>query len=157
MGSKARIVVFVGLITALYVVLTLALAPISYGPIQFRVSELLKPLVLFNPYFAISFGIGTGMANLFSPFGPWDYIAMAIVDVIAAYICWLLRKWSWFALVVQAIIISAGVAIFPLGLGGGFPPPETFIFVLIPQLILLLVGYGVIWRKYGAYLLRGIS
>jgi uncharacterized membrane protein len=154
MGSKARIVVFVGLIAAAYVVLTLALAPISYGPVQFRVSELLKPLVLFNPYFAISFGIGTGMANLFSPFGAWDYIAMAIVDVVAAYMCWLLRKWVWFALVVQAIIISAGVAIFPLGFGGGFPPIETFIFVLIPELILLLVGYGIIWRKYGAYLLR---
>lgn len=154
MDSKARFVVYAGLVAATYVVLTVALAPISYGPLQFRVSEMLKPLALFHPAFAIAFGIGTGMANLFSPFGPWDYIAMAIVDMVAAYVCWLMRRWTWAALAVQAVIISAGVAAFPLGIAAGFPFLPTFGAVLVSQLILLFVGYGVIWRKYGTYLLR---
>jgi len=40
------------LVAAVYVVLTVALAPLSFGPLQFRVSEMLKPLALFAPWFA---------------------------------------------------------------------------------------------------------
>lgn len=36
------------LIAALYVVLTFAFTPLSYRPIQFRLSELLNTMVVFN-------------------------------------------------------------------------------------------------------------
>jgi uncharacterized membrane protein len=38
---KTRRIVFSALIAALYAALTYFLAPISYGPIQFRVSEIM--------------------------------------------------------------------------------------------------------------------
>lgn len=153
MENRTRIVVMVGLIAAVYVVLTLALAPISYGPIQFRVSELLKPLALFHPAFSLAFGIGTGMSNLFSPFGPYDYIVMPIIDILAALVCYALRRNAIIALALQSLIISAGVAFFPLGLGGGIPFFPTFFFVLFSQTILIYVGYFVIWKKYGTHIL----
>ena len=133
-------------VAAVYVVLTLALAPISFGPLQFRASELLKPLALFDPSMAFAFALGTGISNLWSPFGPWDYIAMPIVDAAAALLCWHLRRHPWFSLAVQAILIAIGVAVFPLGLGGGLPAYLTFPSVAASQLLILFTAYAVIWK-----------
>ena len=152
MSNRTRTIVYSGMLAAAYVVLTVALAPISYGPLQFRVSEVLKPAVLWNPVFAIAFGIGTGLANLASPFGPWDYIAMSVVDAVAALLCWGLRRMPVIGVTLQAVVISVGVAVFPLGFGGGFPFVPTFLSVLVSQLILLVGGYFFIWRKIGPIL-----
>ena len=42
----------------------------------------------------------------------------------------------------------------PLGFGGGFPFIETFVLVLIPELILLLVGYGNLEKVWNFYLCK---
>ena len=39
------------IIAALYAVITLALAPISYGAVQFRVSEIMVLLAFFDPFY----------------------------------------------------------------------------------------------------------
>ena len=143
---KTRTITRGAAVAAVYVVLTLALAPISFGPLQFRVSELLKPLALFDPALALAFGLGTGLSNLWSPFGPWDYLAMPIVDALAAFLCWRLRRRPWLSLALQALVIALGVAIFPLGLGGALPVHLTFPAVAASQLIILLIAYAVIWR-----------
>lgn len=154
MASRTRVIAYSGVVAAAYVVTTIAIAPLSYGPIQFRVSELLKPSALYDPVFAVAFLVGNFWANLASPFGPWDYIAMPIVDCCAALLCWQLRRWPYVAVIVQAIVVSAGVAAFPLGMALGLPFLSTFASVLVPELILLVVGYVIIWRKYGPDLLR---
>ena len=154
MANRTRVIAYGGVVAAAYLVATVAIAPMSYGPIQFRVSELLKPRALFDPFFAVAFLIGNFMANLSSPFGPWDYIAMPIVDCCAALLCWQLRRWPYVAVIIQATAISAGVAAFPLGMALGLPFLPTFASVLVSELVLLLVGYAVIWRKYGPDLLR---
>jgi uncharacterized membrane protein len=155
MATRTRVIVYAGLAAAAYVVATIALAPFSYGPVQFRVSELLKPLALVHPLFAVSFLVGNGLANLGSPFGAWDFVAMPFVDCGAALLCWSLRRVPVVGLVVQAVVISAGVAVFPLHMGGGIPVWPTVAWVLFSELILLLVGYFIIWRKHGTDLLRG--
>ncbi len=149
MSNRTRTIVYSGMLAAAYIVLTLALAPISYGPLQFRVSEILKSAVLWNPAFAVAFGIGTALANLTSPFGPWDYVAMAVVDTLAALLCYGLRRTPVIGVAVQAVVIAAGVAVFPLHLGGGLPILPSFIGVLVSQLILLLGGYFFLWRQVG--------
>ena len=154
MAARTRLIAYGGVVAAAYFVATVVIAPMSYGPVQFRVSEILKPLALYDPIFAFAFLIGNGMANLFSPFGPWDYIVLPIVDCCAALLCWQLRRWPYVAVIVQAVVISAGVAAFPLGMALGLPFLPTFVSVLVSELILLVVGYVVIWRKYGDYLLR---
>lgn len=155
MATRTRVIVYAGLAAAAYVVATIALAPLSYGPLQFRVSELLKPLALVHPLFAVAFFVGNGLANLTSPFGAWDFAAMPFVDCAAALLCWSLRRAPLVGLIVQAIVISVGVAVFPLYMGGGIPIWPTVIWVAASELILLLSGYLVIWRKYGNDLLRG--
>ena len=57
------------IIAALYAALTWLFAPISYGPVQFRISEVLVLLVVLNPKYAISLIIGCFVANTTSSLG----------------------------------------------------------------------------------------
>jgi len=61
-----------GLIAALYIALTLLLAPISFGAIQFRLSELLVLLIFIDRAYMPGLLIGCAIANIFSPLGPID-------------------------------------------------------------------------------------
>ena len=53
-------------IAALYAALTIALAPISYGPLQFRVSEVLTALPFLMPGSILGIAIGCVLANLYT-------------------------------------------------------------------------------------------
>lgn len=142
--SKTRLIVYAGLVAASYAVLTIALAPISFGPLQLRVAGLLKPLSLLSPVMGLGLAVGVGLANLASPFGPWDFIAMPLVSFGASMVAWWLRRWPWLAMVVQAAIIAIGVALFPLYLGGGIPLWPTVIFVFASECALYLIGYAIL-------------
>ncbi|MDQ3910371.1 MAG: QueT transporter family protein, partial [Actinomycetota bacterium] len=63
--SPARRVAIAGVVGALYVVLSIT--PFSYGPVQFRIGEALKPLAIKYPAVIPAFGVGTVIINLFSP------------------------------------------------------------------------------------------
>ena len=62
------------LIAAIYVVLTLLFAPISYGGVQFRVSEVLVLLAFFDPFYIGGLTLGCFIANMLGPNGPADII-----------------------------------------------------------------------------------
>lgn len=140
--STARLIVYAALTAAAYAVTTIALAPISYGPLQLRVSSLLKPLALVSPVMGLGLAVGVGLANLASPFGAWDFVAMPIVSYAAALIAWWLRDLPWLAMVIQAAIIAIGVAVFPLHMGGGISVWPTVLWVFVPECALYLVGYA---------------
>lgn len=135
------------MMAAMYAAITLAIAPISYGPVQLRVANVLKPVALFSPAHAVGLAIGTALANLASPFGPWDYVVMPLVDFVAALACWQLRRWSWLAVTVQSVIVSVGVSMFPLGMGAGLPFTATFPGVVIGGAAMPLVGLALIWKR----------
>ncbi len=60
------------LIAAIYVVLTVAIAPFSYGAVQFRISESLSQLVVFSKKYWLPITLGVAIANIFSPLGIVD-------------------------------------------------------------------------------------
>ncbi len=73
-----------GLIAALYVVLTLPFGQIAFGPIQFRVAELLTLLPFFSPWAIPGVTIGCLISNLlFST--VWDALFGTLATLIAAY------------------------------------------------------------------------
>ena len=63
-----------GLLAAIYAALTLCLAPLSYGPIQVRISECLTLLAFYDKRWVPGLTIGCLMANLNSPFGIADMV-----------------------------------------------------------------------------------
>lgn len=59
---------------ALYAALTMLLAPISYGTLQFRVSEALCVLPVFFPYTSVGLFLGCALSNTISAAGILDVI-----------------------------------------------------------------------------------
>jgi uncharacterized membrane protein len=157
-----RRVVKIAIIAALYAVFTVALAPISYGPIQFRVSEILKVFVLFDPYTALGIGIGTFIANLASPFvGPWELIWMPLTDMAGGLLAWgiyqLLRKhWPVVPLVVYALTTGSavGTMLYVFGSGGIWFLIGT---VSLSEIVILLAGIPIIFGIARVLKTRGIQ
>ncbi len=61
--GPARRVAVAGVVGALYVVLSLIVAPLAYGPLQFRLGEVLKPLVMKYPVTIPAFAVGVGSTS----------------------------------------------------------------------------------------------
>src|SRR5215211_5574099 len=115
--SPARRVAVAGVVGALYVVLSLAVAPFAFGPLQFRLGEVLKPLVIKYPATIPAFAVGVGIVNLFSPLaGALELILMPAVNLIGGALCWFVARriggvvGTYVASLVFALVITAGVA-----------------------------------------------
>ena len=80
---KLKTLMNVTIVGALYVALTLLLAPLSYGAVQFRLSELLMILVLYNPIYSISMIFGCMIANLSSPMAQIDIWFGTLATIIS--------------------------------------------------------------------------
>lgn len=74
---------FAAVVGALYAILTMVLAPISYGPLQFRISEALCILSYFTPAAAWGLFIGCAIANTLSAAGLPDVIFGSLATLIA--------------------------------------------------------------------------
>jgi uncharacterized membrane protein len=135
------------LAAAYYVTVTL-LAPISFGPLQLRVASLLVPIILLNRRYASAIAIGVMLANVWSPFGWYDWLIMPLISYTSYMIAYRLRGIAWLALLLSAAVVAIGVAIFPLYLGGGIPIWPTVLLVFVPQAALYLVGWYGIWRHF---------
>ncbi len=73
-------------VAAIYMVLTIALSGISYGPLQFRVTEVMTLLPFYNKEYIWGITIGCILANLASPFGIIDIIVGSFASFLAAVI-----------------------------------------------------------------------
>ena len=75
-----------GMIAALYVTLTVALSPISFGPVQFRVAEALTLLPFFMPEAIPGLFVGCFLSNLAGGFGLIDIIVGSGATLFAAWL-----------------------------------------------------------------------
>ena len=75
MMKKSNLSAFlrIAVCAALYVALTVTLAPLSYGAVQFRISEVLTLLCFFKKDYCYALILGCFISNLFSPL-PLDIV-----------------------------------------------------------------------------------
>ena len=71
------------LIAAVYAALTYAVAPLSFGATQFRISEALTILPVFTPAAIPGLAIGCVIANIGSPFGPIDIVLGTLATLLS--------------------------------------------------------------------------
>lgn len=71
------------IIAALYAVLTVVTAPISYGSVQFRIAECLCILAFFYDEAVVGLTIGCVIANLFSPSSMLDVVLGSAATFVA--------------------------------------------------------------------------
>ena len=71
-------------IAAVYVALTMIVAPIAFGPVQFRISEALCVLPYFLPSAVPGVTVGCFLANLLCGAAPLDVVFGSIATLIGA-------------------------------------------------------------------------
>lgn len=73
-NSTAKSIAMTAIIAAVYAVITIITSGISFGVIQFRLSEALILLAFIDKKYAPGLVLGCFIANLFSPFGIIDWV-----------------------------------------------------------------------------------
>lgn len=76
----------IGIVAALYFVLTVVVYPLSFGEIQIRFSEILLLLCFFDKRYSFALIIGCFCANLFSPMVLLDIVFGTLQTAIACLI-----------------------------------------------------------------------
>jgi uncharacterized membrane protein len=152
-GSPARRVAVAGVVGALYVVLSLAVAPFAFGPLQFRLGEVLKPLVIKYPATIPAFAVGVAIVNLFSPLaGALELALMPAVNLLGGALCWLVARriggtiGTYVASFLFALIIAAGVGTV-LHFAAGLPYLPSFASVAVSETVLLFIGNTLLVRR----------
>ena len=82
-------------IAAIYVVLTLIFAPISFGVMQIRVAEMPTILPMFTPAAIPGLFLGCLMANILGGAVVWDVVFGSLATLIGAVGGYLLRRRRW--------------------------------------------------------------
>ena len=80
--SQIRELTVMAAVAALYVALCYVFASVSYGPVQFRIAEVLLILAVYNKKYCVPVIIGTFMANALM-FGLVDMIVGTFATVLA--------------------------------------------------------------------------
>ena len=96
MNVKVRRTVSSALVAAIYVALTMALAPVSFGPIQIRVAEAMCMLAVFGPCGAYGVTVGCLVSNaLGAAIGvntPVDILFGTVATALAASLSYACRN-----------------------------------------------------------------
>lgn len=92
------------LFAALYFILSVIVPSISFGPVQFRISEALCVLPALFPEAIIGLTLGCFLTNVFSPFGLLDVVLGTAATLIAAFLTFLLRKRLYIAAIPPVIL-----------------------------------------------------
>lgn len=146
--SAARKLVLSAAVAALYAVLTLIFAPISYGPVQFRIAEALTLLPFLFPPAVPGLFVGCLTANIFSSMGLIDIVAGSLTTLVAAVITSRAPN-RWLGaippVVLNAVVIGAVITYAYIGADGAFP--------LVLNMLLVGAGQGVVCLGIGVPLI----
>ncbi|MBQ1279176.1 MAG: QueT transporter family protein [Clostridia bacterium] len=106
MKRKTHYLAVSALIAALYAGSTYMMAffGLSYGPVQFRISEALTILPVFCPAAITGLTVGCFIANIFS-YNPIDMLFGTAATLIASLLSYWLRRVKWWDLPVLAALM----------------------------------------------------
>lgn len=133
-----------GIIAALYVALTFAFAPISFGAVQVRIAEMLTILPLFTPAAIPGLFLGCIIGNAAGGAIVWDVIFGSLATLIGAVLGYRLRGNRW---LVPIPAVVSNTIIVPLILKYGYG---------IPMSLPLMALYICIGEIAGCYVLGEI-
>ena len=132
----------IGATAAIYAVLTVAMAPLSYGAVQLRLSEVMTLLAFVDPVFIPGLVLGNFIANLFSPFGLPDVVFGTLATFIAVFMMSKMKSMliaSFWPTIANGLIIGLELAIFT-----GAPFVSTALYVALGEfLVVTVLGYPV--------------
>lgn len=104
-NQKILHLVYGAIIAAHYSAATVLISPLSYGAVQFRLSEVLTVLAVFTPAAVPGLTVGCAIANIGSPLGIWDIIFGSLATLLSAIAARKLRHITFKGLPLLSIIM----------------------------------------------------
>ena len=148
---KVRFLAITAIIAALYIAVTMLVAPFGFTQVQFRVSEMFNHLVAFNPRFAVGVVLGVFVSNMFSPLGMYDLvfgvahslITLGLFIVICKYVKNIVAR-----LVINTFLFTFTMFIiaYELNLALELPFLWTWLTVAAGEFVVLAVGVPIMYQ-----------
>ena len=138
-------------IAALYVVLTIIFAPISFGAVQVRIAEIMTIMPLFTPAAIPGLFLGCVLANLLGGAIIWDVIFGSLATLIGAALGYMLRKNRW---LVPIPAIVSNTIIVPLVLRYGYAIDMPLYLMAIYIALGEIVGCYLLGELFASILLK---
>lgn len=158
MTNKTKKLVMTSLVAAIYAVLTLVLGAISYGPIQFRIAEIMVLLAFIKKDYIWGLTIGCFLANVIGPYGAPDIVfgtTATFLSVYAIHLTGKVMKGKKYAILIASIwptLINAIIIGFMLNIFVGMPLILSMIQVGFGEFVVItIIGvpvYKIIEKKY---------
>jgi len=142
-----------GLIAAVYAVLALAFPEISYGIIQFRLSESLALLPRIFPEAILGLTVGCFIANLGSPYGLIDILGGTLCTLLASWLTWRLRHHTLLAMLPPILVNGLGVSAYVAWLSRELYFAVMPLITLSQAVVVICLGfplYTFVARRIGA-------
>lgn len=101
-------------VAAIYIVLTMLLGGLSFGPIQFRIAEALVLLCFFNKKYFYPLTLACLISNFMSPFGIYDVIFGTTATIISLLMIMRTKNIviaSLFPVIFNGIIVSIEISL----------------------------------------------
>ncbi len=130
---KTKKMVRIAVIAALYASVTILSAPISYGPVQVRISESLTVLPFIFPESILGLFIGCLIANIFGGFGLPDIIFGGLATLLAGYLT--SKMPNKYLAPLPPVLVNAVVIGLMLKFVLGVPLLATMLWVGLGQLL----------------------
>ena len=139
----------ISIVAALYVVVTLLIAPFGFGPIQFRLSESLNFLAFYHKRYVWAVTLGCIIANFMSPTWMLDVPLGSLATLISLLLSRKLaqniqEEWKKYLVMMIIFSISMLVVAFQLYILEGLPFIETFVTSAISEFLTMTVGAVII-------------
>ncbi|MDK2805470.1 QueT transporter family protein [Thermoanaerobacterium thermosaccharolyticum] len=139
MNRRTKKIVYGALIAAVYAVVTVALAPISYGQIQVRVAEALTIMPFFSSYSILGLFVGCIIANMVGGNGIFDVVFGSLATLISAVITYYIGKsnlrYKRYLAPLPPVIINAVIIGIELNVVFNLPLVASMLWVGLGEMI----------------------
>lgn len=161
-SNKTYFMVYGAAIAAIYTVLTLVFAPISFGPVQFRIAEALCILPFFTPAAVPGLFIGCLLSNFLCGAAAPDVIFGSLATLVGALGSYWVRKRRW-AVCIPPIV--ANTVVIPWILRYAYGSKDMILYSMLTVGIGEILAIGVLgnlllgvlgkFGKWGIWNVRG--
>lgn len=138
-SKKTQFIAEAAVIAAIYTVLVVIFQPISFGPIQFRIAELLTVLPYFTPAAIPGVTIGCFISAIVTSAEPLDMIFGSLATLIAAFLSYKLKR-NKFLVPIPPIAVNALIVPWVLRYAYGYPFTIPFMMLTVGVSEFLAVG-----------------
>lgn len=146
---KTKTIAVTGVIAALYVAVSLLVAPFAFGAVQFRIAEMFNHLIVFNKKYFYGIVLGVFITNMFSPTAAYDIpfgTAHSIITLLLVILATKYVKGNVARMVVNTLLFTFTMCIiaFQLMIAADFPFFYTWLTVAAGEFTVLAIGIPIV-------------